>query len=117
MGSIEPFKAGPHKETLWNEKLKFFLLSYGVADAAQKKAMLLYLVGIAALAYVLNLNMPRALDDGGVTFNSLVNKLRAHFGEKTTELAAWHKFSRVVQKENQSVDEFAEVLWRLALYC
>lgn len=61
--------------------------------------------------------MHRALDDAGVTFNMLFDQLIAHFGEKTTHLAARHEFSRVVQKESQSVDEFAAILRRSSLYC
>ena len=116
-GSVEPFDSRRDKWSLWEEKLKFFLLANGVTSDAQKKAMLLASVGMAALGYVHDLNMPTALDDNGITFNSLVDQLRTHYGEKTTQLAARHEFCRVMQKDGQTVDEFAAALRTASLHC
>lgn len=56
-GSVESFDAPRDKWSLWEEKLKFFLIANGVTDDAQKKAMLLASIGITGLGYVHNLNM------------------------------------------------------------
>lgn len=77
-------------------KAKVFFIANGVTNDAHKKAMLLACVGTTALGYVHKLNMPRELDDAQVTFKSLVDQLRAHYGEKTSQLAARHEFSRVI---------------------
>lgn len=108
-GSIESFDARRHKWSIWKEKLKFFLLANGVADDRQK-SMLLSTVSMTALGYVYDLNMPNSLDDAGVTFKTLTDQLREHYGEKTTLLAARHEFNRVTLKEGQSVDEFEAAL-------
>lgn len=74
-------------------------------------------VGMTALGYLHDLNMPKALDDKAVTFTSLTDQLRSHFGVKTTVLAARHEFSHVVQRESQTVDEFAAALRTSSLHC
>lgn len=79
--------------------------------------MLLASVGMVAFGYVHDLNIPKELDDASVTFDKLLDQLRALYGEKTTQLAARHEFSRVVQKESQTVEEFAAVLRTASLYC
>ena len=109
-GNVEPFDARRDKWSIWEQKLKFFLLANGVTTEEQKKAMLLACVGMTALGYVHDLNMPLALDDAGVTFTSLLDQLRAHYGEQTTQFAARHEFNRVTQKDSKTVDEFAAAL-------
>ena len=116
-GSVESFDARRDKWSLWEEKLKFFFLANGVTDDAQRKAMLLASVGMTALGYVHDLNMPTGLDDVNVTFASLIDQLRAHYGVRTTQLAARHEFSHVTQKDSQTVDEFAAALRTASLYC
>lgn len=115
-GSIEPFDPRRDKWTLWEEKLQFFLLANSVIDEGQQKAMLLASIGMAALGYVHDMNMPTALTDAGITVKKLLEQLRAHYGEKTSQLAARHEFSRVTQKDGQTVDEFAAALRTASLH-
>ena len=89
-GSVEAFNVKTDKWELWEEKFKFFLLANGVKDDT-KKPLLLATVGMTALGYLHDLNMPTSLDDNGVTFKKLLEQLQAHFGAKTTQLAARHK--------------------------
>lgn len=79
--------------------------------------MLLATVGMTALGYVHDLNMPTSLDDNSITFDFLAAQLRTHYGEKTSQLAARNEFSRVLQKDGQTVDEFAAGLRTATLHC
>ena len=109
VGSVEAFNVKTDKWELWEEKLNFFLLANGVKDDA-KKPMLLATVGMTALGYFYDLNMPTKLHDAGITFKRLLQQLQAHFGAKTTQLAARHEFGRLSQKVSESVDDYAASL-------
>ena len=115
-GAIGEFDPKKDKYELWEEKFKFFLLANGVKDEL-KKPMLLSTVGMAALGYLHDLNLPEALDDNSVTFKTLQEQLQAHFGAKTTQLAARHEFGRLEQKASDSVDDFAAALRIAAVQC
>ena len=115
-GSVEAFNVKSDKWELWEEKYKFFLLANGVKDDA-KKPMLLATVGMTALGYLHDLNMPTSLDDAGVTYTRLLEHLSALFGAKTTQLAARHEFGRLSQKESESVDDYAASLRTASVQC
>ena len=68
------------------------------------------------LAYVEGLNAPTALDDDAVTFESLIEYLRNHYGKKTTVLTGRTEFE-AIRQESQTVEEFAAELQTTATYC
>ena len=109
VGSFEAFNVKSDQWELWEEKFKFFLLAIGVKDDA-KKPMLLATVSMTALGYLHDLSLPTSLDDAGLTYTRLLEQLLAHFGAKTTQLAARHEFGRLSQKESESVDDYAASL-------
>ena len=113
-GSISEFDPKTDKYELWEEKFKFFLLVNGLKDYA-KKPYLLSMVGMTGLGYYYDLNLPTARDDNGFTFKKLMDLLRAHFGSKTTQLAARHGFSHLSEKETDTVDDFAAALSRASV--
>ena len=115
-GSVEAFNVKTDKWELWEEKFKFFLLANSIKDDA-KKPMLLATVGMTALGYLHDLNMPTSLDDAGVTYTRLLEQFRAHFGAKTTQLAARHEFGRLLQKDSESVDDYAASLRTASVLC
>ena len=82
-----------------------------------KKPMLLTTVGMTALGYLHDLNMPTRLDDAGITYKRLLEQLQAHFGAKTTQLAARHEFGRLSQKKSQSIDDYAASLRTASVQC
>lgn len=61
--------------------------------------------------------MPTALTDAKITIKKLCEHLRAHYGEKTSQLAARVEFKCVSQKDGQTVDEFAAALRTASLHC
>ena len=115
-GSVNEFNVKTDKWELWEEKFNFFLLANGVKDDA-KTLMLLATVGMTALGYLHDLNMPTRLDDAGITFKKLLEQLQAHFGAKTTQLAARHQFGHLSQKGSQSVDDYSASLRTASVQC
>ena len=79
--------------------------------------MLLATVGMTSLGYLNDLNMPTRLDDAGITFKKKLEQLQAHFGARTTQLAARHEFGHLSQKELQSVDDYAASLRTASVQC
>ena len=61
--------------------------------------------------------MPTSLDDSGVTYTRLLEQLRAHFGAKTTQLAARHELGRLLQKDLASVGDYGASLRRASVQC
>ena len=116
-GCIEEFDAKKDAWELYEAKFDFFIEANGVTDDSRKRAMLLTSVGMAALAYVRDLNMPTALNDNSITYEKLIEQLRAHYGKKTAALAARNEFCRMHQNETQSVDKFAAGLRGQSIYC
>ena len=115
-GNVEAFNLNTDKWELWEEMFKFFLHANGVKDDA-KKPMLLVTIGMTALGYLHDMNMPTSIDDAGVTYTRLLEKLRAHFGAKTTKLATRHVFGRLSQKDTESVDDYAASLRTASVQC
>lgn len=83
----------------------------------KKKAFLLTSLGVVALSYVKILNLPKALTDKSITYDSLIDQLRSHFGKNGPVLAARHEFIAIRQKEAQSVEKFAAALRLEAVNC
>ena len=98
-------------------RFRFFLEANGVTEASRKRVVLLSTIGPTAFKVVENLNAPTVLTDNAVTFETLVEQLRAFYGKKPSLMAARSDFTRLSQRENQTVDEFALELRVQAAKC
>lgn len=70
-------------------------------------------LGVVALSYVINLYLPTALTDNGITYDSLIDQLRLHLCKKVAVLATRLEFIAIRLNESNSLKEFAAAL-RLA---
>lgn len=69
-GSIAAFDPKSGQWELYETQFDFFILSNEVDDEKQKKALLLASIGMTALAYVRDLNMPTDLKDDAVHYRN-----------------------------------------------
>ena len=116
-GTVESFDARRDKWSLWEEKLKFFFLANGVTERRAEEGDAARLRRHDRVGLRSRSEHAHGLDDNGITFDTLIDQLRAHYGERTTQLAARHEFCHVLQKDGQTVDEFAAALRTASLYC
>ena len=79
--------------------------------------MLLSTIGPTAFNVVENLNAPTRVTDNAVTFDTLVEQLRAFYGKKPSIMAARSQFTWLRQLENQTVDEYILILRVQAANC
>ena len=84
---------------LYESKFDFYLQANEVKYEKVKRAMLLAGIGMVSLSYVRDLNLPRPLNNDSVTYKKLVEQLRAHYGKKSTSLAARNEFAKIRQKD------------------
>ena len=116
-GSLDSFDPKAVEWELYETQFDFFLQANGVTDAKQKRALLLSTIGMGALSYVRDLNMPVTLNDDATTYDKLIEQLRSHYGKKTAVLAGRSDFTSIRQKDAQSVEEFAAALRAAAIHC
>lgn len=95
----------------------FYVEANGVVDDKKKLVVLLSTIGAVAYKVVEDLNAPTALTDDTVTFEKLLEQLRGFYGKKPSTLAARTEFSRLRQRENQTVNEFGVELRNQASRC
>ena len=116
-GSLDSFDPKAVEWELYETQFDFFLQANGITDAKQKRALLLSTIGMGALSYVRDLNMPVALNADATTYDILIEQLRNHYGKKTAVLAGRSDFTNIRQQEAQSVEEFAASLRAASIFC
>ena len=115
-GEVGAYESSQDVQT-YARRFRFFLEAKGVTEASRKRAMLLSTILPTAFKVVENLNVPTVLTDNAVTFETLVEQLRAFYGKKPSLMAARSDFTQLSQRENQTLDEFALELRVQAAKC
>lgn len=82
LGDVGAYDPKPTDWEIYEGRFAFFLEANKISDAKARRAVLLSTIGEAAYKVVRDLNAPKALNDDAVTYDVLMEQLRAHYGKK-----------------------------------
>ena len=95
----------------WKRSFEFYLAARGDTPQEQKRALLLHLAGSDVQ------DIFETLPSGGDTYDQTMTSLDAYFLPKVNETYERHVFRQLVQREDETVDQFVTRLRQQAARC
>ena len=110
-------KSEPSQEewTQYVERLEHYFVANGISDAAQKKAILLTVIGAAAYKLLRNLVAPEK--PGDKEYLALLEAMRQHHSPIPSEIVQRFKFNSCFRQPGESISTFVAELRSLAEFC
>ncbi|KAM7287649.1 uncharacterized protein ISCGN_031340 [Ixodes scapularis] len=114
-GRIPEFDGSSSSWKSWYGRLQFFFEANDVKDASKKRAHLLTLCGAETYDVVCALVQPK--QPSQVTFDEIVQLLKAHFDPTPSEVFSRARFQRRDQEVGETVSAYVTALKKLAADC
>ena len=115
VGSLQAYDPSQVDWDVYECSLINYFAANKIDENDRKRAILLNAVGLQILQNLRDLCSPDKPESK--TFDALIEILRNHFGPKITMSAQRMKFSKRVQAEGESVDQYILDLRKLTLGC
>ena len=90
-GKIKPFNPAVDEWPIYKEKLEFYFHANGIADNSKKRSILLTQCGDSTFKLLQSLVPNGKLDADDVTYKSLIDLLKDHYGPKESVII--HRFN------------------------
>ena len=113
-GKIKPFNPAVDEWPIYKEKLEFYFHANGIADNSKKRSILLTQCGDSTFKLLRSLVPNGKLDADDVTYKSLIDMLKDHYGPKESVII--HRFNFNTKPE-ESITAYIAALRELALNC
>ncbi len=115
-GKIKAFSPASGDWTLYEEKLQFYFVANSIPDA-NKKSILLSVCGDPTFKLLRSLVPDGNLQADAVTYTSLVDLLKGHYGQKQSTIVHRFHFNCHSRKAGESVTDYVAALRELAVDC
>ncbi len=110
-GKIKPFNPSTDDWNIYQEKL----FEANNIAAAKKRAILLTVCGDSTFKLLCSLVPDGKLDAEGVTYDSLVELLKGHYGQTQSSIVYRFHFNSCSRKDGESIADYVAALRELAL--
>ena len=114
-GKIKPFNPAVDDWTIYEEKLQFYFVADGIADAIKKRSILLTSCGDSTFKLLRSLVPDGQLDAEAVTYTTLVDLLKAHYTKKQSTIVHRFNFNSRSRKPGEAIADYVAALRELAL--
>ncbi|XP_049267771.1 uncharacterized protein LOC125756851 [Rhipicephalus sanguineus] len=114
-GRLPEFSGSSGSWRSWYGRLQFFFEANDITDASKKRAHLLTLCGEQTYDVVCALVQPKQPNQ--VSYDDIVEMLKAHFDPQPSEVFCRARFQRRDQRHDETVSDYVTALKKLAADC
>ncbi|XP_037565992.1 uncharacterized protein LOC119445783 [Dermacentor silvarum] len=114
-GRLPEFSGSSGSWRSWYGRLQFFFEANDITDASKKRAHLLTLCGEQTYDMVCTIVQPKQPNQ--VSYDDIVEMLKAHFDPQPSEVFCRARFQRRDQRHDETVSDYVTALKRLAAEC
>lgn len=116
-GKVKPFNPATIEWAIYEEKLQFYFSANEIDDPLRKRSILLTVCGDSTFKLLRSLGPDGKLDAEAVTYQSLVDLLKAHYSKKESVVVHRYNFNTRCRNPQESIADYVAALRELALHC
>ena len=114
-GSLAPFEKGKESWENYTERLDFYFQANGIADAVQKRSILLSVCGAETFEILRSLVSPGKLTDK--PYNDLVAAMNRHINPPSSKIRYRYELFSSTRQPGESIASFVTRLQSIGQYC